>query len=308
MRIVFMGTPQLAATVLAGLAERHEIVGVFTRPDAVRGRGSALEASEVKKTALVLGLPVFTPARFDREALSQLEELSPDAICVVAYGMLLPKEVIDLPLHGCLNVHASLLPRWRGAAPIERAILAGDACTGVSIMQMDEGLDTGCYCEQRRIPLEGKDMGRLENEIALVGTEALLSVLTMLEEGQKISWIEQDEALATYASKIEKRELDLDPELTAEENERKVRASSEAHAARVIVAGRTCAVIGAQASKNDYSKGVVTWQQKRLYLGCAQGALEVKQVKPAGKNTMDARAFAAGIQNIKSNALRWERL
>ena len=308
MRVVFMGTPWLAATILEGIADEHEVVGVFTRPDAVRGRGNSLEASPVKKVAVAHGISVCTPARFDEESLAALRELSPDVICVVAYGMLLPKEVIALPRHGCLNVHASLLPRWRGAAPIERAILAGDEFTGISIMRMDEGLDTGCYCEQRRISLGCKNIAQIEEEVASQGTEALLSVLSMIEQGERPHWEEQDDSLATYASKIGKGELDLDPSVSADENDRKVRASSEAHAARAIIAGRTCAVTKTLAQETECPEGLVAWQQKRLFLGCAVGALEVLSVKPAGKREMDARAFAAGVKDIKSNSLRWERL
>ena len=308
MRVVFMGTPAIAATVLTAIAGKHEIVGVFTRPDAVRGRGKALVASDVKVAAEGLGVPVYTPERLDDGALDLLASLDPDVICVVAYGVLLPARVIDLPRHGCLNVHASLLPRWRGAAPIERAIMAGDELAGVSIMKMDEGLDTGDYCEQRSVALDSKNVATLEGDLAKLGAEALISVLDMLERSERPRWIAQDESLVTYAAKIEKGELDLDPELSSIENIRRVRASSDAHPSRAVIEGRTCNIIDGETCSTSIACGSVLWANKKMLLGCAEGSIVLKTVKPAGKREMDAKAFAAGIKDLKSKTLTWERL
>lgn len=308
MRVVFMGTPAIAATVLTAIAGKHEIVGVFTRPDAVRGRGKALVASDVKVAAEGLGVPVYTPERLDDDAMDLLASLDPDVICVVAYGVLLPSRVIDLPRHGCLNVHASLLPRWRGAAPIERAIMAGDELAGVSIMKMDEGLDTGDYCEQHSVDLDSKNVATLEGDLAELGAEALISVLDMLERSERPRWIAQDESLVTYAAKIEKGELDLDPELSSVENIRRVRASSDAHPSRAVIAYRTCNIIDGEACSTSIACGSVLWANKKMLLGCAEGSIELKTVKPAGKREMDAKAFAAGIKDLQSNTLTWERL
>ena len=209
MRVVFMGTPAFAATILDDLAEQHDVAAVYTRPDAVRGRGKRLEPSPVKAAAERRGLRVLTPRTLrDEAAQRELASFAPDVICVAAYGAILPKEVLDIPRFGCLNVHASLLPRWRGAAPIERAILAGDEEAGVCIMRMEEGLDTGAYCVCRTAIVDGKSASELTDELADLGSHALLTALVHVER-DAAEWTEQDEEQVTYASKIEKRELDL---------------------------------------------------------------------------------------------------
>lgn len=315
MRVVFMGTPAFAADILEELAARHEIAAVYTRPDAVRGRGKRLEPSPVKEAACRLGLPVRTPSTLrDEEAQRDLAALSPDVVCVAAYGAILPKAVLDLPRFGCLNVHASLLPRWRGAAPIERAILAGDEEAGVCIMRMEEGLDTGAYCVCRATCTEGKNAARLTAELSALGAQALLTALAQVESGGA-EWVEQDDSQATYAAKIEKGELDLAPDDAAAAALRKVRASGAAHPARVVVAGRSATVTGAEplddascAFAEGMRPGEVRFAGKRLLLGVADGAIEVVSLKPDGKQDMAARAFAAGVQGIKEGTTRWEAL
>ncbi|MCI8340520.1 MAG: methionyl-tRNA formyltransferase [Eggerthellaceae bacterium] len=292
MRIVFMGTPDLAATILEELAAHHEVAAVYTRPDAVRGRGKALVPSPVKATAESLGLPVLTPKTLRDEAVqAELAAFEPEAICVAAYGALLPREVLDLPPHGCVNVHASLLPRWRGAAPIERAILAGDPETGVSIMLMEEGLDTGPFCVQRAIPIAGKAQADLADELAILGVRALLTALELVEAGS-VRWMAQPAEGVTYAHKLEKRELCLAPDVTALENARRVQASSPAHPTRCVIGGRTvsvteaawavadCAALPADVSVpassvpqlellEEVDCGQATFVDGRLYLTCA---------------------------------------
>ena len=201
MRIVFMGTPAFAADILQGLIEsHHEVVGCFTRPDAVRGRGKKLVYSPVKGRAVQAGIPVyeFSSMKSD-EAFGALASLRPDAVCVAAYGAILPKRVLELPRFGCLNVHGSLLPRWRGAAPIERAILAGDELTGIGIMQMEEGLDTGDVAEERSISVFGKSSDQLYSELAVLGGEALVKVLDACRcviAGKSLSVLEAHPVLA----------------------------------------------------------------------------------------------------------------
>lgn len=314
MRIVFMGTPDFAAQILYELKEQHDVVAVYTRPDAVRGRGKSLEASPVKKTALAAGIPVFEPSslRSDEE-VERLRALAPDAVCVAAYGMILPQAVLDIPKHGCLNVHASLLPRYRGAAPIERAILAGEREAGVCIMRMEAGLDTGDYCISRSCEIGDMDCARLTAVLADKGALALLSALAEIEQGGP-RWIAQDDAAATYADKIAKGELDIDPSDTCAANERRVRASSAAHPSRCSVAGKRITVLAARLVEDASSIGVdeaapgsVRFVAKRLFLGCADGVLEITLVKPDGKKEMTAAAFASGVQNIKSGTMVWER-
>ena len=316
MRVVFMGTPKLAADILVEIAQQHEVVCVYTRPDAVRGRGAKLEPSSVKAAAERLGIPVRTATSLrDAEEQAHLAELAPDAICVAAYGCILPREVLEIPRYGCLNVHASLLPRWRGAAPIERAILAGDEQTGVCIMRMEEGLDTGPYCVRRETEVEGKSAAELTDELANLGARALLTGLSVVEQGGA-EWTFQDDAAATYAEKLAKDELYPDPAEPAAAMVRKVLASSEAHPARAVIAGRSATVERvalpdderAAALCDGLEQGAVRFAAKRLFLGTGDGAVEVLSLKPDGRKSMDARAFAAGVQGIKAGGCTWGRV
>lgn len=316
MRVVFMGTPAFAATVLDELARCHEVVGVYTRPDAVRGRGRELSASPVKELAVELGLDVFTPRTLRDDAeQAALAALGPDAICVAAYGAILPREVLDIPRFGCLNVHGSLLPRWRGAAPVERAILAGDEEAGVCIMHMEEGLDTGDFCVSRSTFVGDKSAAELTDELANLGARALITALAHVEAGAA-KWTRQDEARVTYAEKIAKGELNVSPAASAAENARRVQASGEAHPSRASIAGRAVTVLEARACAADEASeparalraGQAAFAQKRLYLGCADGALEVLAVKPDGKKPMDAKAFAAGAPALRTPDAAWEEV
>lgn len=315
MRIVFMGTPAFAATVLEELVSQHEVVAVYTRPDAVRGRGKALVPSPVKEVAVSEGIPVHAPKTLrDADEQAILAAYEPEAICVAAYGMILPREVLDLPQYGCVNVHASLLPRWRGAAPIERAILEGDKQAGVCIMRMEEGLDTGAYCICRSTDIADKGAEELTDELANLGARALLTALERIAAGCN-DWVEQGEDGVTHAGKIEKGELDLDPECPAFINARRVQASSEPHPSRCMIAGKRITVLKAKLVSAEDSisstfeaseRGFAQFVCKRLVLVCAEGILELLEVKPDGKKSMDARAFAAGLQSLKQGE-NWER-
>lgn len=322
MRIVFMGTPDFAASILEELAGHHEVVGVYTRKDAVRGRGGKLVGSPVKAMAEALGLKVFMPTTLRDEAVqAEIAALKPDCICVAAYGAILPAAILNIPRHGCLNVHASLLPRWRGAAPIERAILAGDEEVGVCIMRMEEGLDTGAYCIVRSIPVEGRSVGELTDELANLGARALITALAHVEEG-KVRWVEQVEEGATYADMIAKGELNLDPGTSAVNNARRVQASSTAHPSRCVIAGRGASVLevrvansarpsvflddaSAAESVPNLIAGEAAFKDKRLLLGCADGTLEVLSLKPDGKREMDAASFAAGMPALRAGGAPW---
>ena len=310
-----MGTPALAATILKSLAEHHEVAGVFTRPDAVRGRGKKLVASDVKDCACNLGIDVFTPTSFkDDSVVKQISDLNPEAICVSAYGVILPKSVLEIPEHGCLNVHTSLLPRWRGAAPIQRAILAGDAASGVCIMKMEEGLDTGPYCVRKEIAIDDADYGRLTEALAQLGAEALLEAIDSIEAGT-VSWQEQAAEGVTYAKKIMKGELALAPDEAASTVVAKIRASDVAHPARAAIAGRSLAIEAAANVEDDQGisacmgmePGDVRFAFKRLFARAEDAPFEILQVRPDGKKSMDARAFSGGIQGIKNKDVRWER-
>ena len=305
MRVVFMGTPEFAVPSLQALADAgHEVALVFTRPDAVRGRGKKLVPSPVKARALELGIPVFEATRMTDEAKAALSEAAPDVICVVAYGCILPDDVLAAAPLGAVNVHASLLPRWRGAAPIQRSILAGDAETGVSIMRVAHELDAGAWCARVSVPVGEKGCAELTAELARAGAAALVGALPSLADGS-VEWHGQDESLVTFAAKVKKAEMALDPDEPAAANARRVQASSDAAPARAVVGGKGVRVMSARAAEGaDVPAGVVEVAKKRVLLGCSDGALEVLSVKPDGKKEMPASAWAAGLRGD----LSWERV
>ncbi|WP_336367815.1 methionyl-tRNA formyltransferase [Marinobacter sp. C2H3] len=226
MRIVFAGTPDFAASALrALLTTEHTVVGVYTQPDRPAGRGRKSQPGPVKQVALDAGLPVFQPVSLKTpEAREALANLEPDVMIVAAYGLILPQAILDVPRHGCLNIHASLLPRWRGAAPIHRAIAAGDPETGITIMQMDAGLDTGAMLLKRAEPIRPDDTGgRLHDRLAELGGVAIVEALAALEQGA-LHPEPQDDAQACYAHKLSKNEGHLDWQKPADELARTVRA------------------------------------------------------------------------------------
>lgn len=313
MNIVFMGTPDFAVYALKALA-RHpscNLQAIITRPDAVSKRGKALVPSPVRAAAEELGLAsiVHTAAGFylrdeqgallrseqgerllDEALLATIRQADPDFIVVAAYGALLPSTVIALPRIDCINIHASLLPRWRGAAPIQRAILAGDEQLGVSLMRMEEGLDTGPYCATASVSAAGKNATELTLELAEQGANLLVKTLPLIAQGAA-QWVEQDESKVTYADKIAKHELALLSADPTALNLRRVRASSPQAPARCVLAGRSVTVLSArilsESSDQPYAK--------RLLFPCSDGDLEVLELKPDGKRAMSSQAFLAGL-------------
>ncbi len=317
-----MGTPQFSVPILQALeqCEDIELVGVFTQPDSVSKRGHKTVPSPIKYAATELGLNVYTPHTLkDQEAHGTIKELNPDAIVVVSYGNLLTQDVLDIPHYGCINVHASLLPRWRGAAPIERAILAGDELTGISIMRMEVGLDTGSYCMQKVVKIEDKDCLELTYALSKVASESIVDVLFAIEKGE-VTWIEQDDSKSTYAQKIEKAEMMLSPQMSAYDNVLRVRASTEHAPARVVVCKRPMAVVSAKVfdplvedidiSGINLGEGKAARVNKRLLLGCKNNTyIEILWVKPDGKKQMSASDFCAGVhEQLKSANATWEAL
>ena len=298
MRVVFMGTPAFALPTLEALAASTaiELAAVYTRPDAASGRGKALRPTPVRQRAEQLGLAVCTPRTLrDASVQAGLAALEPDAIVVAAYGCILPPEVLALPRLGCLNVHGSLLPRWRGAAPVQRAILAGDELAGVCVMQMEEGLDTGAYHVAGTVPAAGKTAVELSAQLAQLGAQGMLEALPLID-ADEYEWHEQDESLATYAAKVRKDEVLLDPGFGADDAMRRVRASSASAPARCMVCGRGVAVLAAVPAEDALAPGEVALGKKRIALGCADGAIELAAVKPDGKREMPASAWVAGLQ------------
>jgi methionyl-tRNA formyltransferase len=305
MRIVFAGTPEFAVPPLAALvASRHEVVGVLTQPDRPAGRGRRVEAGAVKEFALTRGLPVAQPATLRTpEGRAALEAWRPDLMVVVAYGLLLPPEALALPRLGCLNIHASLLPRWRGAAPIQRAILAGDAETGVAIMQMDAGLDTGPVLLERRLPIGADDdSARLHATLAALGAEALLEAIDGLESGT-LQPRPQAEAGATYAPKIGKAEARIDWSEDAAAIARRVRAFRPWPVAETQHRGEQLRIHRARALQDGAVPGsvaapgtVLGLEDDMWVVACGRGRLGILELQRAGRRSMGAREFAQGLQ------------
>ena len=244
LSVLFAGTPEFAATALSAiLGSQHRVIGVYTQPDRPAGRGRKLTASPVKERALAAELPVYQPASLKpADEQAKLKELNADIMVVAAYGLLLPKAVLDAPKYGCLNIHGSLLPRWRGAAPIQRAILAGDDETGITIMQMDIGLDTGDMLLLRPCPIALTDTSQsLLEKLAEIGAKAIIEALD-LASMERLKATPQDNALANYARKLEKAESSMDWNQDAAQLDRQVRAFNPWPVAQTTLAGETLRV------------------------------------------------------------------
>ena len=304
MRIVFMGTPAFAVPSLRALAGAHDVRLVLTRPDAVRGRGKRLEPSAVKAAATELGIDVLETKRITDDVMAVIRAAEPDVIVVAAFGCILPDAVLEAAPLGCVNVHASSLPRWRGAAPIQRAILSGDARAGVSIMRVVHELDAGAYCRQADVEVGEKSCPQVMGELAELGARELLAALDQMADGTAV-WVEQDESKVTYAKKIEKAEMLLDPAATALDNRRRVQTSLDAAPARMAVAGKGVRVLAARVAEEGVAQGEVLVRHGRVIAGCADGAIELLRVKPDGKREMEASAWAAGLHQSQ---LAWEHV
>jgi len=291
MRIVFMGTPDFAVPTLDALVGHgHEVAAVYTQPPRPAGRGKAPQPSPVQRRAEALGLPVRTPASLrDEAAQGELADFAPDALVVAAYGLILPQAVLDVPVWDSLNVHASLLPRWRGAAPIQRAILAGDADTGVCIMSMGLGLDEGDVLATARTAIGAKDAGQLTHELALTGAELMMAVLA--DPGAFPPEPQADGA--TYAAKIAKAEAQLDFAGSAAAAERQVRAFAPAPGAWVEHRGERIRILAAEVAAGSGAPGTVL--DDRLLIACGEGALRLTRVQRAGRGAMPAAELLRGF-------------
>ena len=290
MRIVFMGTPAFAVPTLLALHEAgHAIAAAYTQPPRPAGRGKQERKSPVQLAAEKLDIPVCHPASL-RDLDTQADFLAHEAELglVVAYGLILPRAILDAPTHGCLNVHASLLPHWRGAAPIQRAILAGDSVTGVTIMRMEEGLDTGPMLATARVPIEDKTAGELTDELAEIG--AALLVETVADLGQLEA--KPQPTGATYAEKIAKLETRLDWDKPAERLEREVRAFAPFPGSWFELDGERIKVLRARVIGVNGATGTVL--DDELTIACGDAALRPVLVQPAGKQPMEAEAFLRG--------------
>ncbi|MBW8365669.1 MAG: methionyl-tRNA formyltransferase [Rhizobium sp.] len=295
MRIIFAGTPPFAAAALNALADAgHDIALVLTQPDRPAGRGMKLTPSAVKQAALARGLPVSQPPSLKSpEAQAELRAADADVMVVAAYGLILPQAVLDLPRFGCLNIHASLLPRWRGAAPIQRAILAGDLETGITIMQMDAGLDTGAMLSKTVVPIRDDDTAAsLHDVLAAAGASAIVAALANYATLVPAA---QDDAQATYAAKLSKDEAQLDWRQSADVLARAVRAYNPAPGAWTLLDGAPLKVWTAATAPGAGDPGtVLRTDAEGLVVACGGGALTLREIQPAGSKRMSAAAFLAG--------------
>lgn len=303
LRIVFAGTPDFAARHLAALlSSEHEIIAVYTNPDRPAGRGKKLAAPPVKQLALEHDIPVYQPETFkSEEAQQELAALNADLMIVVAYGMLLPQVVLDTPKLGCINVHGSILPRWRGAAPIQRSIWAGDAETGVTIMQMDIGLDTGDMLSVATLPIEPSDTSTsMYEKLAELGPQALLDCLVDIANGTAVA-TKQDDALANYAKKLSKDEARINWADDAEHIERCVRAFNPWPMSHFVAAENSIKVWQSRVAEqtSDKPAGTIIQADKTgIYIATGNGVLVLEQLQVPGKKAMS-------VQDILNSRADW---
>ncbi|XPV76226.1 MAG: methionyl-tRNA formyltransferase [Desulfovibrio sp.] len=306
MKVVFMGTPDFAATALKALIEHDEtdVIAVYTQPDRKRGRGQKTLPTPVKQVALEHDVPVYQPVNFkDEKDVQELAALKPDVLVVAAYGLILPQSVLDIPTHMPLNIHASLLPKYRGAAPIQRSLQNGDKATGITIMKMEAGLDTGPMVFQRALRIADTDhAGIIHDELAQMGAGCIMEVLTRMKDG-RISLMQQDDALATYAAKLTKEEGLIDWNMTAQQVHNQVRAMYPwpgAYFPATLPTGKELRLnivpgeIGEPLANAEAAGTLVGMVDDKLAIACADRYYLTPRIKPEGKKEMDAAGFVNG--------------
>lgn len=295
MNIIYMGTPDFAVPALRRLYEsRHTVSAVFTQPDKPQGRKMVLTPPDVKVCAEELGIPVYQPASFkSEEPLEIIKKYNPDVIVVAAYGKLLPKAVLESAKYGCINIHGSLLPKYRGAAPIQQAVLNGDRVTGVTAMQMAEGLDTGDILTAIETEIgENETSGELFDRLSILGGDLIIKTLDMLENGE-IKPIKQDESKATHTSKIDKSLCPIDFTKTADEVHNKVRGLNPWPVATAELCGKRLKIYSTKICEKSGRAGTII-STKPLIVACGSGSVEIIELQPEGKKRMTSAAFLAG--------------
>lgn len=311
MKIIFMGTPDFAGQALKDLLEsRHQVLAVFTQPDRPRGRGKKVSFTPVKEIALEAGLPVYQPKKIrDPEIIEKIKELDPDIIVVAAYGRILPVDILNLPRHGAINIHASLLPKYRGAAPIHWALINGEEKTGVTIMQMDEGMDTGDMLLKKEIIIDqAANTGDLFNQLALLGGQALLEALDAIEKGQ-LEGEKQNEDEATYAPMLAKEDEILDWQMPASDLVNKIRGmnpwpgvytffrNQRLKIHKASLADSYQVQVLSNIEENSVRPGLIAgFGQEGILLATGQGFILLESLQPAGKKAMDHTDFINGYQ------------
>lgn len=303
MKVVYMGTPAFAVAPLAAIADAgHEIIACFTQPDKPKGRGKTLLPTEVKVKAQELQIPVYQPVKLkEEENVKLLRNMTPDVIVVAAYGQLLPETILQIPKYGCINIHASLLPKYRGAAPIEWAIINGETETGVTTMYMAKGLDTGDMIEKIVVSIDRKETGEtLHDKLSEAGAKLILSTLDQLENHTAVK-TPQDDALSSYASMLKKEMGAIDFTLSAEELDRRIRglqpwpcAYTTIHAKNVKIYDADIQTIETLETDSVEPGEIIEVTKKYFVVACGTDALVIKRLQPEGKKLMDTAAFLAG--------------
>jgi methionyl-tRNA formyltransferase len=298
LKVVFMGTPEFAVPALEAVHAAFRVVGVYTQPDKPVGRGQEMRHTPVKKKALELGLPVFQPEKLSQPGVFEgLAALQPDIIVVVAFGQILRTNVLKLPRLGCVNIHSSLLPRWRGAAPIQWAILSGDKESGISTMHLVEKLDAGDVLLQEKTPISADDTaGSLHDRLAQIGARLIVPTLKGLDSGE-LKGVSQDESQITYASKLTKEMEAIDPSLEAAVLDHRVRALNPWPGTSLMIDGQRLKVKKARVRSDlQGNQGKIYERSGMLLLGTSQGALELLTVQWDGKKEVDAAGFMNGLK------------
>ena len=304
MRVIFMGTPDFSVPALRAIARDHEVIAVYSQPPRAAGRGQKPRPSPVQRAAEELGLTVMHPERLrSPEDQADFAAFNADIAVVVAYGLILPQVVLDAPKHGCLNIHASLLPRWRGAAPIHRAILSGDAETGVAIMQMEAGLDTGPVLAESRTPISPEDTTAiLHDRLSGMGAALISDVLARIARGESWTAVPQAETGVTYAAKIDKAEAAIDWTRPAAEIDRQIRGLSPFPGAWTLIAGERVKLLRSRLA--DEGAGMVSGKTERpapgtvlsgFTIACGNGAVEILDAQREGKKPMPATEILRGL-------------
>lgn len=301
MKIVFMGTPDFSVNALENIVKAgHDVVGVITQPDKPKGRGGKMQYTSVKEKALELGLDVYQPQRVkETEFIEKLKEMNPDAIVVIAFGQILPKAILDMPKYGCINVHASLLPKYRGAAPIQWSVIDGEKETGVTTMYMNEGLDTGDIIDKVVVPIDKKETGgSLFDKLAIEGGKLILKTLIELENGTAVR-TPQDDSKSNYAGMINKQLGKIDFNKSANEIERLIRGLNPWPSAYTKMDGKTLKIWDADVddSENDSVPGTITEVGKDfIRVATGKGSLKILELQLEGKKRMKTRDFLNGAK------------
>lgn len=299
LKIIFAGTPEFAAKHLEHLIEcDYDVIGCYTQPDRPAGRGKKLQPSAVKTVALEHNIPVYQPASLkDEDAQKQLAELGADLMIVVAYGLILPKVVLDTPKHGCINVHGSILPKWRGAAPIQRSVLTGDAETGVTIMQMDVGLDTGDMLHIETLPIEADDTsGSVYEKLQNIGPSALVKTVELIANGNAVATPQNNDD-ATYAHKLTKEEAEINWQDSALQIERNIRGYQPWPVATMQLADNKIKVLASIASTGndgDVPGTIISADKTGLVIATGNGRITITKLQPPGKKPMQIADFVNG--------------